>query len=227
MKQPTATPGQIATVKLLVPGIDKILNEFQITTLAENLEFNLTPSEKFTILVKDALEGMVLDGVATEENLTDIIIAINIPKMNAFFDEKIEEIGWAIQGVGADKDSPMFGYTVGLCKSCNVELIFIGNLSFQAIEDIINRYGNLIRNEKIPFEELLKPRADILHGMGKREYLAKLVKVDADKARHNYIKVKRGEGFDVYQILIQDANNKFPGEEGYDENFRQDPEELQ
>lgn len=229
MKEPNATPGQIATVKLLVPGIDKMLNEFQINTLAENLEFNLTPKRDYTILVKDALKGLVVDGMADQKNLTDIIIAINIPKMQDFFDKKIEEVGWAIQGVGADENFPTFGYTVGMCKSFGIELIFIGPLSFRAIEDIINRYGDLIKHKKIPLDELLKPREDVLSNMGKAgaRYLSKLVKANAEKARYNYMNNRRGEDFDVYQILIQDVNNKFPGEEGYDENFRQDPEELQ
>lgn len=229
MKEPNATPGQIATVKLLVPGIDKMLNEFQISTLAENLEFNLTPTQDYTVLVKDALKGMVVKGEATQKNLTDIIISINIPKMNAFFDQKIEEIGWAIQGVGADKNFPSYGYTVGMCKTFGIELIFVGPLSFNAIQDIINRYGDLIKHKKIPLDELLKPREDVLANMGKagKRYLSKLVKTNAEKVRYNYIRNKRGEDFEVYQILIQDANNKFPGEEGYNEDFRQDPEELQ
>jgi hypothetical protein len=227
MQPKAATPAQIATLKLMVPNIDQLLNEFQMETLATNLDTNLLPDEREPVLLKEVLPGMYRQGDATTEKLTELVVMINIPKVHNRFDEMIAKHGWAFMGVGGDRDWSPSIYTIGLCKEYGLELLFIAPLNMTILQQVTTSYVNLIRDQKVPVEELLKPRSDILNGAGGRTFLAKLVKVNREKATENYVRVTRGEGFDVYQIVIQDANNKFPGEEGYNEDFRQETEELE
>ncbi len=227
MLEPKATPGQVATLKLLVPNIAELLNGYQLATLAENLERYITAIPGKEVTLKTVLVSMQHHNAVTAEGLVELVTLCNLRKLQSFMDDKIAQVGWGIQGVGGDEDSPPFAYSVGMCLKVNLELIYIGPLSFPAMQDIINGYGNLIIKQNVPIEELLLPRTDVLKELtGGKVFYSKLVKVNGNKAREEHILQRRGEDFAVYQILVQDHNGKFPGEEGYNEKFRQEPNTL-
>ncbi|MFK3607868.1 hypothetical protein PVE_R2G0549 [Pseudomonas veronii 1YdBTEX2] len=216
---PDATPSQIAALKLQVPGIANLINEFQMSTLAANMTFELAPS----VTVGAHLSQLVVDGLVTEENLVDIVRVIRIsllgPSMAAEIDRVIQEQGYAVKPVFGGDDSPSFAYSVGLTGTVGFELVSMAGMDHELNAYMVNAYselakaGELIENERSDLVELSS-----VPGQGLR---TKCVQVDAAVAMAEHVCDVRGEVKRIYQVLIADKHNLFPGEEGYEEAFLQ------
>ncbi|WP_439126216.1 MAG: DUF4262 domain-containing protein (plasmid) [Pseudomonas rhizophila] len=216
---PEATPAQIAALKLQVPDIANHINDFQISTLAANMTFELAPS----VTVGFHLNELVQDGQVTEENLVAVVRAIRIsllgPSMAAQIDGAIGAQGYAVKSVFAGDDSPSFAYSVGLTGTVGFELISMAGMDHQLNAYMVSEYAELAKAGEVIEDE----RSDLvelssLPGHGLR---TKCVPVNASAAMETHICEVRGEVERVYQILVADKHNLFPDEEGYEQAFLQ------
>lgn len=216
-----ATEEQLAELNNILPGAVFILNEYQIDTLATNLDQSFVLSDSVNIKVRDLIELMVEAGDGNRENLTRLVVNINREKLRAMVDEKIAKYGYTKQGVFPSEESPGFCYTVGYSQTSGLEFIACAGTNVEHLAEVVDTYVDLHKKG----EDITKERDDCLmfrQGGHLRGLRTKAVKVNADEARVDHICQTRGpEVFDVYQILIADKNNLLPDEQDYDKNFAQ------
>ena len=216
---PEATPAQIAALKLQVPGIANHINDFQMSTLAANMTFELAPS----VTVGFRLNQLVQDGQVTEENLVDVVRAIRIPllapSMAAQIDGAIGAQGYAVKSIFGGDDSPSFAYSVGLTGTVGFELISMAGMDHQLNAYMVNAYAELAKAGEVIEEE----RTDLVElsstpGQGLR---TKCVPVNVSAAMETHVCDVRGEVERIYQVLVADKHNLLPDEEGYEQAFLQ------
>jgi hypothetical protein len=216
---PEATPAQIAALKLQVPGIADLINDFQMSTLAANMNFELAA----TVTVRFHLNQLVQDGHVTEESLVDVVRAIRIsllaPSMAAEIDGAIGVQGYAVKAVFGGEDAPSFAYSVGLTGTVGFELISMAGMDHQLNSYMVNAYAELAKaGEVIEYERADLVELSSLPGQGLR---TKCVPVDASAAMEMHVCEVRGEVTRIYQVLVADKHNRFPDEEGYEKAFLQ------
>lgn len=219
MLELTATPAQLAEVKLLVPQIDQRINAFQLDTIASNLDFLLNPD----VTVRQYLHLLVSSGTASADELVDIVRTVRMtqrrPGMDAAVDRAIEQNGYAVQSVFAQDDKPAFAYTIGLTAEVGFELMALAGHDHELLAHVVGSYADLAKAH----EPMKQERNDVIEmaatpGYGVR---TKCIPIEARVATADFVKQTRGDVVRVYQILIADKNNLFPGEQGYSKTWPQ------
>lgn len=212
-KQLEATPGQLAELKLLVPGIERRINEFQMDTLACNLDFIMFRD----VDVRAFLAHSVKVARATQHDLVDVVRKINFaklgPKMEAQKFAAIESEGYAVQPILAG-DKPAYAYTIGLTGLVGFELFAHAGSDPNILAHIVRHYAELAkRHEHIEHE---RNDAARLRGFPRMGVRTQAVPVEVMVAKQDFLKQTFGEEPKrVYQILIADCNNRMPDESGY------------
>lgn len=213
MLELTATPAQLAEVKLLVPQIAQRINEFQLDTIASNMDFLITPE----VNVRQYLHLLVNSGTASADELVDIVRTVRMtqlrPRMDAAVDHAIEQHGYAVQSVFTQDNKPAFAYTIGLTEEVGFELMALAGHDHDLLAHVVGSYADLAKaHAHIEMErnDIIKMAAT--PGYGVR---TKCIPIDARVATADFVKQTRGDVKRVYQILIGDRNNLFPGEQGY------------
>lgn len=209
-----ATPGQLAELKLLVPGIEKRINEFQMDTLATNLDHVMFRD----VQVRAFLAHMVQAARATEHDLVDVVRAINMarigPAMQAQMFAQIGSNGYAIQPIFCE-NKPAYAYTIGLSNEVGFELFAHAGGDPSLLATVVRHYAELAkRHEHIEHER--NDSAAMRH-RPKQGVRTLAVPVETLVAKQDFLRQTFGEPVKrVYQILIADADNRLPGESGYD-----------
>ncbi|MCU9527480.1 DUF4262 domain-containing protein [Pseudomonas mosselii] len=216
---PEATPAQLAQLKLLVPNVASIINEFQMSTIAANLSFKLTP--QMTVL--EYLQAMVQARKVTEDNLVDVVRTVRItllrPSWEAGVDQSIAERGYAYRAVHASEEAPAFAYTVGLTSTAGYELLAHAALPPEILVYVLEVYAALAKqgsNLELERDDILQSNATPDAGLR-----TKCVPIEPLVATQAHLCHVRGEVKRVYQIIIADKQNRFPNEDGYDRSFHQ------
>lgn len=219
MLELTATPAQLAEVKLLVPQIDQRINAFQLDTIASNMDFLLTPD----VTVRQYLHLLVSSGTTSADELVEIVRTVRMtqlrPRMDAAVDRAIEQHGYAVQSVFAQDDKPAFAYTIGLTEEVGFELMALAGYDHELLAHLVGSYADLAKAH----EHIEQERNDVIEmaatpGYGVR---TKCIPVEARVATADFVKQTRGDVVRVYQILIADKNNLFPDEQGYSKTWPQ------
>lgn len=128
----------------------------------------------------------------------------------------IKEYGLSVFMIEATDYLPSFGYSVGLKETYNHPEIIVFGLSTQLSHEIINDVAWIIKEEgKIDID---------------REYTnifqnsrAKFLKVDSRSIDDYFgiaIKYYNTSDFDALQLVWTDRNDKFPWEDGFEEEFK-------
>jgi hypothetical protein len=209
-----ATPGQLAELKLLVPGIEKRINEFQMDTLATNLDHIVMRD----VTVRVFLAHLVSVARATEHDLVDVVRNINMaklgPKMQAQMFEQIALHGYVVQPIFC-ADKPAYAYTIGLTNEIGFELFAHAGSDPSLLANVVRHYAELAkRHEHIEHE---RNDAAAMRHRPKQGVRTLAVPVEALVAKQEFLRQTVGEPVKrVYQILIADADNRLPGESGYD-----------
>lgn len=212
-----ATPGQLAELKLLVPKIATMINEFQMITIASSLDAELASG----YVVRDHLAALVHADKVSEDSLVDVVRGIRIPLLRpsreAAIDKNIAEQGYASQPVLASEDQPAFAYSIGLTGSVGFELLVVAGQSHELVLHVLNAYAEIAkRGENIELE-----RDDVLELRSGKGCRTKCISIEPLVATENFITQTRGEVKRVYQVLVADKNNVFPRSAGYDLSFSQ------
>lgn len=216
----TATEAQLKELLTIIP-VAVQLNAFQQNTLAASLDetigLDLTVRQWFErVNAVDKPEQEKL------EILKDTVFRLRARLMQGELDRIIKERGWAIQGVFSNEEGqPSFAYTVGLCHSLNLELLQIGPVDVNTMSAILNDYAAALTSKDCTIEQLLEPTDRFIKGANGATYYSKLIRVSANEAREKYVRNTRGDNFAVYQVLVQDVDNYFPGDKDYDVEFDQ------
>ncbi len=214
-----ATPAQLAEVKLLVPQIAERINEFQLDTIATNLDFLMAPDAS----VRDYLQLLVNAGAATTDELVSIVRTVRMtqmrPSMDAVVNAAIAQYGYAVQRVFAHEDQPAFAYSIGLTGAVGFELLALAGQDPDLLAHVVGAYAELAKAH----ERIEQERNDVIEmastpGYGVR---TKCILVEAQVATGEFVKQTRGEVKRVYQILIADKNNLLPDEQGYSKSWPQ------
>lgn len=219
-KELKATPAQLAEVKLLMPQIAERINEYQLDTIACNLDHVLF----MDVTVRQFLPHMTRTARASSHDLVDLVRSINFatlgPAIQKQIDTAIETVGYAVQPVFASESGkPSFAYTIGLSMSVGFELIVVAGSDVDLLQAVINQYADLaLKHENIELErnDLLKMRSHQKQGVR-----TKCIPVEPLVVKQEHMRATRGEVNRVYQILIADKHNLFPDESGYDHGYPQ------
>jgi hypothetical protein len=215
-----ATPAQLAEVKLLMPQIDKRINEFQLDVIASSLDHVLFRN----VTVREYLPFMTKVARATTDDLVNLVRTINFAKLGPAIQQQIDTaidlVGYAVQPVFASKEGdPSYAYTIGLNLRVGFELIIVAGFDVELLQTVINKYAALALNH----EHIELERNDLLHMRRNEKYgvRTKCIPVEPMVVKQSHMRAIRGEVKRVYQILIADKNNIFPNESGYDQEWRQ------
>jgi hypothetical protein len=130
---------------------------------------------------------------------------------------QIEEYGCSVISVGRDcKDDLSWTYTIGVFDTCGKpDLIAVG-LGFKTAQSCLNEAAKLLRADV----DLAKGRHADLIGNVDCEFRPvdpKWVKQLMNWANWYY----GGTDYPVLQVVYPDLENRFPGEEGFNEQFEQ------
>jgi len=214
-KELQATPGQLAELKLIVPGIERRINESQMDTLACNLDFivaNNTP-------VREHLAYMVRVARATEHDLVDVVRTINFARLGPIMEARkfaaIESQGYAIQPIMASVYKPAYAYTIGLSGVVGFELFAHAGGDAALLASVVQHYAELAKQH----EHIEHERNDTasMRNRPKQGVRTLAVPVEVLVAKQDFLMQTFGDPIKrVYQILIADADNRLPGECGYD-----------
>lgn len=209
-----ATPGQLAELKLLVPGIERRINEFQMDTLACNMDFIMFRD----VDVRAFLAHSVKVARATEHDLVDVVRKINFARLGPIMEAQkfaaIEEHGYSVQPILAG-DKPAYAYTIGLTGLVGFELFANAGSDPGILAHVVSHYAELAkRHEHIEHE---RNDAAAMRNRPKQGIRTLAVPVEPMVAKQVFLKQTFGEEPKrVYQILIADSDNRLPGESGYD-----------
>jgi hypothetical protein len=214
-----ATPAQIAEVKLLVPGIANRINEFQLDTIAANLDFIMFKD----VTVRKFLPHMVQAARATTHDLVDVVRKINFAKLGPKILEQrqlaIDTVGYAIQPVFASEHKAAFAYTIGLADRVGFELMATAGSDPHLLMHIVGQYAELAKaHEHIEHE---RNDTAAMADRPKQGVRTKAIAVEPLVVRQEYAHGLPADVKRVYQILIADKNNIFPDEQGYDREWSQ------
>lgn len=130
--------------------------------------------------------------------------------------EHIEEYGLSVVMIESTKYLPSFAYSVGLKENYNHPEIICFGLNTQILHEIINDVGGIIKTEgKINNE---KEYDNIFQNTR-----AKFLKIDERNIEDYFgvaMKYYDSKEFKGLQLIWTDRNNKFPWEEGFEEEFK-------
>jgi len=136
-------------------------------------------------------------------------------KLNESLDAMIERHGWAVLAVFADPDTntPTFSYTVGLTAKNKPEMIVMGMPPDNARIVLNGLARRLLAGEVKRHERLSMVLTE--------GYEPVLIEADTARARdflraaiHRY-----GDQVQALQLVLPDAANRLPWEEGFDRNM--------
>lgn len=135
--------------------------------------------------------------------------------------KNIEKHGQQLVGVIPDNDDEMFFiYTIGNYEAGNAELLYVGIRAYDAIGVLLNKLYDIRKNRGTPFQngELVEFGA---------KCSVKIVNAHSPEVRKKYLtQVTNYYGtvdYAVQQVIIPDANGRFPGEEGCEEPWASQP----
>lgn len=130
--------------------------------------------------------------------------------------EHIEKYGLSVVMIESTKYLPSFAYSVGLKENYNHPEIICFGLNTQILHEIINDVGGIIKTEgKINNEE----EYDNIF----QNTRAKFLKIDERNIEDYFgvaMKYYDSKEFKGLQLIWTDRNNKFPWEEGFEEEFK-------
>lgn len=204
---------------LIPKAIQNVLNEHQIAVI-----------DQFLTEEPDALETLVraanrLKDTALKEFLIEtIIIPFNKKRLYLQMQDRIAQGHWTVQGVGGDASSPSFAYTVGLSVHCGVEA-FCSGLDLQTMGGLLNTLAEILKvNPQAGVEDLPEPLITLVDGQVGR---IRLERISLAQACHTHTYAVRGVRDNIHEeeqlvvLVFPDENNRLPGEEGYNQAFKQ------
>ena len=126
----------------------------------------------------------------------------------------VDEVGWAIQGVGAGEDFPQFAYTVGLSKWNHPEVVMVG-LAFETMKHILNNVGFRVRDGQRfepgqRYTEIIGSTTETELTVGFRT---------CSNYDLNFAKAMFGRDIPALQLLWPDTQNHLPGEPDFEARF--------
>lgn len=128
---------------------------------------------------------------------------------------QIKEIGWSVLGVEATQYLPSFAYTVGLWKTYKHPEIIAFGFSMKTLHAILNIGGELAKEGNALDTYTVY---DCFFESGK----AKFINVDRRNLGDYFgyaIWYNEAKDFPAMQLVWTDRNNKYPWEEGFEEEF--------
>lgn len=204
-------------------ALNHILNEYQVDTIKEVLK-NDEGGVKMNILTSILNNDQLTDEEKTERLVDEIIIPHNMERLWNQTTARIENGGWTIQGV-YDAEPP-FAYTIGLSQQSTYELIASG-IDVRTLADLLNTLGEHLKSNPDTKIEDIRPETLPLFTINNGEQgRYRIVDVTSRQLFEDYMcqldcYVEITPELTVLALILPDANNKLPGEEGYDENFVQ------
>lgn len=202
-------------------------NEYQIETLGHAHQH-----PEFSAVIDTALslhESGAGDSVAVTDTLMEIIVVTNTARLKVEHEQRVAQGGFTVQGVHTEVS---YAYTVGLTSLCGLELIVRCHADAQTLGAVVNVVAERLKTQPLP-ETVFE--LEEFHIGGKPMRVKLMVCEDVPKLIES---VATGLGNPeymalppehVYQILIADAGNLLPGEDGYNQAFNQDlhhPEDI-
>lgn len=203
--------------------LNRILNEHQVATIKETLK-NDEVGVKASILTSILDIEQLTDEEKTERLVDEIIVPHNMERLWNQTTTRIENGGWTIQGV-YDAEPP-FAYTIGLSQQSTYELIASG-IDVRTLADLLNTLGEHLKSNPDTKVEDIHPEALPLFRINNGEQgRYRIEVVTSPKLFEDYMcqldrYVEITPALTVLALILPDANNKLPGEEGYDESFVQ------
>jgi hypothetical protein len=216
----TPSAGQLAEIKLLVPGIADLINEAQLATLATNL----TREDDAGTTLRQVLEVMVKAQAVTEEHLVDLVRYVNFQRLGPMLKQQeqlaIATQGFALQGVFSTKEGETDrAYTIGLSIRTGFEVFAMAGNDVNLLQAMVASYAKLA----LDGQDIEVPRNDLGGMRHQPNYGVRTVAVPVTdpEAIQRYLPGQPHPVTKVYQILIADKNNLLPNEQGYDTDWVQ------
>lgn len=216
----TPTEQELNELKAIVPNIDELVNEAQRDTIATNLDFTLgnNPIRKW---LKSHRE---LD-ICNNGSLVELVRHIRMDAVKAMVEqatqEAIEKQGWAIQAVFAnDPKNLSFAYSTGAKDILGVEVFMRACTDTRVLGYLVNEVLERLREGESFTAIETSNGAKCVVGDGhqpSRVCVIEVAGIDAYNA--DIFRLNTGIPEKVYQVLLADANNVLPGEDGYDPEF--------
>ena len=129
--------------------------------------------------------------------------------------EDVRNYGWSVIMIDATEYLPSFAYTIGLWKSyAHPEIIAFG-LTVKSLHEILNIAGENIKSGKTY-------QSDIIYSDFFIQGNSQLISVDPRSIRDYFgyaIWFNRDIRFPALQLVWTDRKNKFPWQDGYEEEF--------
>ncbi len=199
-----------------------VLNEYQVASVVEAVAAQCDHELLFNIKTLINTEGR--DDVA-EILINKVIIPHNMKKLSASTQQLIDDGYWRGINVFGDAEKPPFSYSVGMHNTLGIEL-FISGIGGNTPCSIINNIGDYLKEHlDTPPENINEHVCHAITLADKRQGRYRLKEVSLDTMLEKYmiqLKPHLGDKLPkVYIIELPDKNNILPGEEGYDESFKQ------
>lgn len=202
-------------------------NSYQVETLEQAHQH-----PEFSAAIDTALslhESGVGDPDVIMDTLMEIIVVTNTARLKVEHDQRVAQGGFTVQGVHAEVS---YAYTVGLTSLYGLELVLRCPADASTLGAVVNCVAERLKTQPMP-ETVFE--LEEFHIGGKPMRVKLMVCEDVPKLIES---VATGLGNPeymalppehVYQILIADAGNLLPGEDGYNQAFNQDlhhPEDI-
>jgi hypothetical protein len=129
--------------------------------------------------------------------------------------EDVRNYGWSVIMIEATEYLPSFAYTIGLWKNYNHPEIIVFGLTVKTLHEVLNIAAENIKNGKV--YQTNTNCSDFFN-----EGYSQLICVDPRNIRDYFgyaIWFNGGPEFPARQLVWTDRKNKFPWQDGYDEEF--------
>jgi hypothetical protein len=127
----------------------------------------------------------------------------------------VNTVGWSVVMIEATEYLPSFAYTIGLWKNYSHPEIIIFGLSVKTFHTVLNIAGEDIKNGK-------RYTTDTQYSDFFEEGNSQIITVDQRNIKDYFgyaIWFNNGAEFPAQQLVWTDRNNKFPWQEGYEDEF--------